>query len=81
MTIDTDKAPRIAFTVNSRRVEHYSDVIKYIVNDAVSKARAEGLNPTKEEIAFFEKEVVRYAVIRHDLETAMKLKLKKRELL
>lgn len=81
MRDDTEKPPRLAFSVTSARVQHYGDVVDYMTRAALDKARAEGQNPTQAEIDFFKKEVIRYAVIRKDMDTANKLRIKKREIL
>jgi hypothetical protein len=79
--IDTDKPPRLAFTVTSARVQHYGDVVEYLVANAVRKCQEEGWTPTKVEVDFFRKEVTRYAVIRQDVETASKLKINRQHIL
>jgi len=81
MSIDTDKAPRLALTVTSARVNHYGDVVEFLVNNAIAKCRAEGWTPSEDEVAFFRKEVTRHAVIRHDVETASGLKLRRKTIL
>lgn len=70
-----------AFSVTHGRVGHYSDIVDYIVNTEVSRCHAEGFNPTKSQIDFLRKEIVRYAVIRHDVDTANKLRIKKSSIL
>lgn len=71
----------MAFSVTHGRVSHYSDIVDYIVNTEVSRCQAEGFNPTKSQIDFLRKEVVRYAVIRRDVDTANKLRISKTSIL
>lgn len=69
------------FSVSSGRVAHYSDVVETMVQHAIDKCVAAGWRPSMEEITFFRKEVIRYAVIRHDLDGAMKLEIKRKQIL
>lgn len=71
----------MAFSITNGRVSHYSDIVDYIVNTEVSRCKAEGFNPTQSQIDFLKKEVIRYAVIRHDVDTANKLRIKKQGIL
>lgn len=63
----------IAFMVTQGRVEHYADVVDHLVNTEIARCKEKGFTPTAKQIAFFRKEVVRYAVIRRDVMTATKL--------
>jgi len=81
MTDDTDKAPRLAFNITAGRVEHYSDVVEHMVSQQLYKCQQDGWMPSPAEIEFYRREVTRYAIIRHDLNTAMKLTIKPRQLL
>ena len=76
-----DKPPRLAFSVTSGRVGHYADVVEQMVQQQIAKCQEEGWNPSKVEIDFYRKEVIRYAIVRHDLDTATKLKMQKRQTL
>lgn len=78
---DTDRAPRIAFNVTSARVQHYDDVVEYLTQSAIAQCQSDGWQPSQREVEFFKREVIRYAVIRRDLDTASKLKIKKQEVL
>ncbi len=78
----TDNAFPIAFTVTNARVQHYADVVEHLANIAVAKYEKDyGKQPTTQQLAFFKKEVVRYAVIRKDVDTASKLTIKPQEIL
>lgn len=68
---------QIAFTVTSDRVGHYGDVVEHMVNIEVARCKAEGFTPTKKQIDFLRKEVIRYAVIRRDVLTAQTIKIPK----
>ena len=81
MSVDTDKAPRIAFNLTNARVQHYSDVVEYLVQAALRKCQEEGWTPSQSEIQFFRKQVIRYAVIRQDVDAATRLTLKRQTLL
>lgn len=81
MPDDTDKPPRLAFNLTSARVQHYNDVVEYLVQAAVDKCRTDGWTPNKSEIEFFRKQVIRLAVIRKDVAGATALVLTKQPLL
>ena len=75
---DENKPVRMAFDLTHQRVEHYSDVVEYLVRTEVARCKyQEGFDPTPEQIKFLEKEIVRYATIRKDMTTAQKLRIKK----
>lgn len=73
---------RTKFVITSDRVNHYADVIEHMAQTEIERCkREEGFTPTPEQIAFLKKELVRYATIRHDIETAMKIRIKKSNML
>ena len=70
------------FSVTHGRVQHYSDVVEHMVANAVQKyIETSKQNPSKEQVDFIRKEIVRYAVIRKDIEGAQKIKISERVLL
>lgn len=74
--------PRIAFTVTSGRVQHYNDVVEHMLQQQVSKyVQQHKKNPSKQQVDFLRKELVRYMVIRKDLDTASKLQLSASDIL
>ena len=81
MPDDTDKAPRIAFNLTNARVQHYTDVVEYLVQTAIRKCQEDGWTPNQSEIQFFRKQVIRLAVIRRDIDAATKLTLKRQAIL
>ena len=79
---DENKPVRMAFSVTSARVQHYDDVVEYMAAQEIERFKREhGILPTVEQIQFLKKELVRYAIIRHDLNTAQKIKIHKTRLL
>jgi predicted nucleic acid-binding OB-fold protein len=73
---DEGKPVRMAFSVTHARVQHYDDVVDYMAKDAIDKYRKEyGREPTAQQVAFLKKELVRYAVIRHDVAKASTIKI------
>lgn len=78
---DEGKPVRTAFAVTSGRVQHYSDVIEYMIADEIARCKTEGHIPSPQQIAFLRKELIRYIVIRRDLITAQKLRIRKTSLL
>lgn len=74
---DEGKPITVMFSVSNERTQHYDDVVEYMLNNAVAKSRADGYSPSKSEIDFFRKELIRYVVIRRDLDTAQKLTFRK----
>lgn len=73
---DENKPVRMAFSVTHGRVQYYDDIIQYMIDAEVSRFKDTYKRmPTQEQIAFFKKELIRYAVIRHDLQTAQKLQI------
>ena len=73
---DEGKPVRMAFSVTHGRVQHYDDVVEYMARAEVDRFKQQhGRLPSAAQIAFLKKELVRYAVIRHDLETAQKLRI------
>ena len=74
---DEGKPVRIAFNITHGRVDHYSDVVEYLAATEIARFTQEhGHRPSPQQITFLKKELVRYAVIRHDLDTAQKIKIK-----
>lgn len=82
-TVNHENKPvRMAFSVTHQRVQHYDDVVGFMVNSEVERFKTEhGRQPTQQQIAFLKKEIIRHAVIRHDLETAQKIKISKSNIL
>lgn len=81
MESDENKPVRMAFSVTSARVQHYDDVIEYMANQEIDRFKKEtGKIPSIEQITFLKKELVRYVVIRRDLNTAQNIKIKSRVL-
>lgn len=74
---DENKPVPTMFTVTQARVEHYGDVVEHMVNNEVARCKADGFNPSQKQIEFLRKEIVRYAVIRRDVEGAQQLKIRK----
>lgn len=78
---DENKPVRMAFSVTSARVQHYDDIVDYMASQEIYRFKKEtGKTPSVEQIQFLKKELIRYAVIRRDLNTAQKIKIKSREL-
>lgn len=78
---DENKPVRMAFSVTHQRVQHY-DVIKYMVDAEVARCKQEeNFTPSQDQIRFFSKELVRYVVIRRDLDGAGKIRIKQSNLL
>lgn len=79
---DENKPVRMTFDISAARVQHYSDVISYMVNAEIARCQSEeGFTPSPAQIKFFEKELIRYATIRRDIATAQKLRMSKSNLL
>ena len=79
---DEGKPVRMAFSVTHQRVQHYDDVVDYMARDAIDKfKRDHGREPTAQQVAYLKKELVLYAVIRHDVSTAAKLTINKSTIL
>lgn len=79
--MDDTSPPPLLFNVTAGRVEHYNDVVDYLVQQQVYQAAAAGWTPSAEEINNFRKKIISLAVIRHDIDGAAKLKLRKRQVL
>jgi hypothetical protein len=72
----------IAFSVTSARVNHYSDVVEYMAAQEINRFKSEhGRAPLQSQIDFLKKELVRYVVIRRDIDTAQSLRIKPSNLL
>ena len=79
---DENKPIRVAFSVTSGRVQHYEDVVEYMAKTEIERyTRENKKTPTAQQVAFLKKELVRYAVIRRDLETAQKIRINKSDIL
>lgn len=79
---DEGKPIRMAFDISSERVNHYADVVEYMTSAAIAKFVSEHKRqPSPQAIAFYKKEVVRYATLRKDLKTANELKIQSSTLL
>jgi len=79
--MENEKVP-IAFSVTSARVNHYSDVVEFMATTEINRFTAEnGRRPSKEQVDFLKKELVRYLVIRKDVDTAQKIRIPKSRLL
>lgn len=77
-----NKPVRMAFSVTSARVQHYDDIVEYMAQTEIARYKQEhGCLPSPEQIQFLKKELVRYAVIRHDVETAQKIRISKSRIL
>ena len=75
---DSNKPARTAFVVTSARVEHYNDIVEHLIRNEIIRCKdVDKFTPTPEQIAFFRKELVRYMVIRRDIETAQKIHIRK----
>lgn len=73
---ENGKAPRVAFVVTQKRVEHYDDIVEYMVRAEVTRCKEQDkFTPTAQQIQFLRKELIRYMVIRRDIETAQKLRI------
>lgn len=79
---DENKPVRIAFSVTSARVQHYDDVVEYMAQAEIARYTQEHKRaPSQEQIQFLKKELVRYAVIRRDVDTAQKIRISKTRIL
>lgn len=79
---DENKPVRVAFNVTNQRVEHYVDVIDYMVKAEINRCKSqEQFTPSDSQIAFLKKELVRALVIRRDVDGANKLRIQKRNIL
>ena len=79
---DSDKPIRTAFAVTSARVEHYSDVVEFMARDAVERyVQKHKKQPRPSQVEFLKKELTRYAIIRHDVQTAQTLSISDTDLL
>lgn len=77
-TVNQENMPvELVASITHQRVQHYGDVVEFIVSTEIARCQSEDkFTPSKKQIDFLRKEVVRYAVIRRDIETAQKLKIK-----
>jgi hypothetical protein len=79
---ENGKAPRVAFVVTQKRVEHYDDVVEYMIRAEVARCQEQDkFTPTPAQVQFLRKELIRYMVIRRDLATAQKLRIRKGSIL
>lgn len=74
--IHVDDTPRLAFKIDSARVNYYGDVVEYMAKAAVDRYVAKHKkNPTPQQVEFLKKELVRYTVARRDLIIAQRLEI------
>jgi hypothetical protein len=79
---DENKPVRVAFVVTHQRVEHYDDVIEYMVRNEINRCKSkEGFTPNPDQIAFYKKELIRLMVIRREIDKANLLKIGKSNIL
>lgn len=79
---DEGKPVRVAFNVTSARIQYYDDVIDHLVRTASLEFKDMHRRlPSGSELAAFKRALIRLAVIGHDLQGALKLKIKPSELL
>lgn len=79
---DENKPVRMAFDITQQRVEHYSDVVSYMVKAEVARCQSEeGFTPTPDQIRFYEKELIRHMTIRRNVDGAQKIRISKSNLL
>lgn len=82
MRNDEGKPVRMAFSVTHARVQYYDDIVDYMARTEIERYTKEhGKKPSASQIAFLKKEIVRYAVIRHDVETAQKIRISRSDIL
>lgn len=80
--IHVDIVPRLAFKIDSARVNHYDDVVEYMAKAAVDRYVAKHKkNPTPQQVVFLKKELMRYIVVRRDLITAQRLEVSESNIL
>jgi hypothetical protein len=71
---DENRPVRMHTSVTQGRVQHYSDVVEYMAAAAIDRFRAKyKREPHPSQVEFLKKELVRYTVIRRDLDTANKI--------
>lgn len=81
MSQDARPVP-VAFSVTSERIQYYGDVIEHMTRDAIARfKRNHGKEPSRSAVVSYTKELVRYAVIRRDLDVAARLEIKEKQLL
>ena len=74
---DEGQAPRIAFNVTNQRVQHYDDIVEYWIRSEITRCKErDKFSPSIEQINFFRKELIRYAIIRGDVKTASMLHIR-----
>lgn len=74
MYSDEDKPVRMHVAVTQGRVQHYSDVVEYLAKAAIDRFRTKYRSePLPSQVEFLKKELVRYTIIRRDINTANKL--------
>jgi hypothetical protein len=78
---DEGRTP-LAFTVDSNRVHHYSDIIDYMAKTEVRRCQTEeNFTPTEKQVEFLKKELIRHAVIRRDVVSAQQIRINKSNIL
>lgn len=66
----------LAFTVSHERVARYADVVEFMVTTAVNKYIVKNnKHPTQSQVEFLRRQLIRKAVIGHDLDAANKLEI------
>jgi len=79
---DENKPVRMFVNLTSERVNHYNDVIEFMVQTEVSRCRTEDkFEPTQSQIQFLRKELLRHVTIRRNIEFAQKIKIPKSRVL
>lgn len=76
-TVNHEGKPiEIGFSVTHQRVEHYSDVVEHLVNTEIIRCRTvDGYAPMQRQIDFLRRQIVRSAIIQHDIERAQGLRI------
>ena len=79
---DENKPVRTHTVVTQARVEHYSDVVEYMLKSAIDRyVNKYKRQPDAASVQFCRKELTRYAVIRKDLTTANKIEINEKRIL
>ena len=73
---DENQPVRMHSVTTSSRVEYYGDIISYLVRNEINRCKSkEDFDPSPDQIAFFEKELIRLIVIRRDIDAGNNLKI------
>lgn len=66
------------FSVTSDRVNHYGEVIASMVASEIRRCQTQdNFTPSKEQVQFYEKELIRHMTIRRNIDFASTIKIKK----